>query len=502
MPSLPLEADDPERIGAYRLIGRLGEGGQGVVYLGEAPDGRRVAIKVLKTTSPSALARFAREMEAAKRVAPFCTAAVLESSTTGRYPYVVSEYVEGPSLQRRVQEQGPLTGGDLDRLMVNTASALTAIHGAGIVHRDLKPANVLLGPDGPRVVDFGIARAVDAETATQMVGTPAYFAPEWLRGEPPTPASDVFAWAGTMVYAATGRPPFGGGGDIPALLHRIADEPPDLSGVPERVRGLLAECLEKDPARRPTARSLLIRLADPSAGPQEPSAAEQAPPARPAPDPSAPSVHEVPRPAAQPTVQPTSPAPAGQERIRTRAVVAAILVATMSIFASAVLTLSRGDGDDEGGQSARTASPVQNARAPERSPEQPAGRSGDDAPPSPDADGGGPGVPAAFGGVWKGRVSSPSLLGGENVSTVTITLTAGETTGKAVYSDWGCDNELTVTEVAGSTVTFREVPTSAYGREGFCIGGTVRLTLNGDRMSYESPSPLGAGATTGGLTRG
>ncbi|WP_119729129.1 serine/threonine-protein kinase [Thermomonospora amylolytica] len=486
MPSLPLEAGDPERIGAYRLTGRLGEGGQGVVYLGEAPDGRRVAVKVLKATSPAALTRFAREMEAAKRVAPFCTAAVLESSTTGRHPYVVSEYVEGPSLQQRVQERGPLTGGDLDRLMVNTASALTAVHGAGIVHRDLKPANVLLGPDGPRVVDFGIARAVDAETHTQMVGTPAYFAPEWLRGEPPTPASDVFAWAGTMVYAATGHPPFGGGGNIPALMNRIATEPPDLSGVPERVRGLLAECLDKDPARRPTARSLLVRLADPSAGAQGSPPPAQAPPTRPSHGHQADAGH-----------QPTRPAPDGQGHGRTVALVAAAVAATAAIVLGAVFLLDR--NGDEGGRDARTASPTTDVRQSGR----PSGQGGT-ANPSPGADdNGGQGVPAAFGGTWKGEVSSPSVLGGENVSQVTITLTAGKSKGTAVYSDWECTNDLTVTGVTGSTVEFSEVPTSTYGREGFCIGGTVRLTLNGEgRMSYESPSPLGAGTTTGSLTRG
>ncbi|MGK5556461.1 serine/threonine-protein kinase, partial [Actinomadura kijaniata] len=263
----PLSPDDPREVGRWRLTGRLGEGGQGVVYLGRDSAGRRVAVKTLKSADPEARARFAREMEAARRVAPFCTAAVLDSSADAARPYVVSEFVDGPSLQRRVAERGPLRGGDLERLAVNTASALAAIHGAGVVHRDLKPANVLLGPDGPRVVDFGIARAVDAGTRTRPMGTPSYSAPESLAGYPPTPASDVFAWAGTMVYAATGRPPFGRSDRMSAAVRRIAHEEPDLDGVPPFLRGLLAECLDEDPARRPAARDLMVRLVDPSAGP-------------------------------------------------------------------------------------------------------------------------------------------------------------------------------------------------------------------------------------------
>ncbi|MBA9007374.1 serine/threonine-protein kinase [Thermomonospora cellulosilytica] len=483
MPSLALQSDDPGRIGRYRLLGRLGEGGQGVVYLGEAPDGRRVAVKVLKTASEAARARFAREMQAAQRVAPFCTAAVLEASAEGPRPYVVSEFVEGPSLKQRVAERGPLTGGDLDRLMVNTASGLTAIHGAGIVHRDLKPANVLLGPDGPRVVDFGIARAVDAETHTQMVGTPAYFAPEWLRGEPPTPASDVFAWAGTMVYAATGRPPFGGGDNIPALMHRIATERPDLSGVPERVRGLLAECLDKDPARRPTARDLLMWLTDPAAAAsatQPPPVAQTSPVGRPS--------------ETSPGHQQTMPAPPRKGRGLPLALAAGVALA--ALIAVLVVAFAWPDDGDPGADDRPTRPPAttQGRTTP------PAGGGG--GAPSTDGGGDGQGVPQAFAGTWKGNVSAPSLLGGENASRVTITLQAGRNEGQAVYPDWGCTNRLTLSGVTGSTVEFTEATTTPQGTTGFCIGGTVRLTLQGDRMSYDSPSPLGTGSTTGTLTRG
>ncbi|REE98913.1 serine/threonine-protein kinase [Thermomonospora umbrina] len=479
MPSLPLEADDPREIGQYRLLARLGEGGQGIVYLGDGPDGRRVAVKVLKATSEAALSRFAREMESAKRVAPFCTAAVLDSSTAGRHPYVVSEFVEGPSLQQRVQERGPLEGGDLDRLMVNTASGLTAIHGAGIVHRDLKPANVLLGPDGPRVVDFGIARAVDAETHTQMVGTPAYFAPEWLRGEPPTPASDVFAWAGTMVYAATGRPPFGGGGNIPALMHRISSEQPDLSGVPDRVLGLLLECLDKDPQRRPTARALLVRLADPSAERTVP------------PSDAAPPVQTAGVPLGRQETVTASPV---KRRGRTGLLVGATVVVTALVVLGTVGLVAL-LGDDDGDPN-RTL-PGSTSSRPETT-----SNGGTAQPTGGTTTGSGQGVPAAFSGTWEGKVSTPSLLGGTNDTDVTLTLTEGSADGRAVYHAWGCTNALKLTAAGPSTADFTETVVTDKADTSICTGGTVKLTLDGGGLRYESPNLIGGGTTTGTLRRG
>ncbi|SEF80345.1 Serine/threonine protein kinase [Thermomonospora echinospora] len=268
MPVLPLdEGHDPREVGPYRLLGRLGEGGQGVVYLGEAPDGRQVAVKTLKLdglppgADAEARRRLAKEVEAAMRVEPFCTARVLDFSVEGPLPYVVGEYVPGPSLFERVDEQGPLHEDALIRLIIQSVSGLTAIHDAGIVHRDLKPSNLLMGPDGARVVDFGIARLAEARTRTgRLIGTPSYFSPEQLEGRPATTASDVFAWAGTMVFAATGRAPFGYADydhEMPALFRRILEDEPDLGGVPERVLPLLRLCLDKDPANRPVAWSIL-----------------------------------------------------------------------------------------------------------------------------------------------------------------------------------------------------------------------------------------------------
>ncbi|MFI6788707.1 WD40 repeat domain-containing serine/threonine protein kinase [Nonomuraea sp. NPDC050383] len=258
-----LHADEPREIGGYRLLGGLGDGGQGSVYLGEDAGGRLVAVKVLHARlmgNDRATRRFLQECVIAGRVAAFCTARVIDSGLAAGRPYIVSEYVPGPSLRELVAEEGPRTGGALDRLAVGTVAALGAIHRAGIVHRDFKPANVLCGPDGPRVIDFGIAKGVEAATsASTVVGTPGYMAPEQIAGDPATPASDLFAWAATMAYAATGRTLFAGE-SIPAVMHRILTEQPDLSGVDEPLRSLLAACLDKRPAARPSAADALSAL--------------------------------------------------------------------------------------------------------------------------------------------------------------------------------------------------------------------------------------------------
>ncbi|WP_431904671.1 serine/threonine-protein kinase [Micromonospora carbonacea] len=260
----PLGPRDPGRAGPYELLGRLGSGGQGVVYLGRDRQGRLVAVKMLDLSAPPdprARARFAKEIDAARRVAPFCTAQILFADVDDDPPYVVSEYIEGPTLHRHVQERGPLAGNVLHRLAVGTATALAAIHQAGVVHCDLKPDNVVLGADGPRVIDFGIARALDV-TATvtgRIMGTAAYLAPERFRDDEVGPASDVFAWAAMIAYAATGRPPFGTGA-VAAVLHRVLHDPPDLTGFSGPLAELVAECLAKDHRARPPADQVLLRL--------------------------------------------------------------------------------------------------------------------------------------------------------------------------------------------------------------------------------------------------
>lgn len=267
----PLRPTDPRVLGGYRLEAVLGEGGQGIVYLGEGPAGERVAIKWLRpelAADQEMVRRFLREVSAAKRVAPFCTAQVIDVGAEDARPYIVSEYIEGQSLAQAIPQTGPRTGNALHRLAIGTATALAAIHQAGIVHRDLKPPNVILGSDGPRVIDFGISKALGSHTAltSTMIGTPAYMAPEQLAGGPIGPAADLFAWAGTIAYAANGRAPFGND-TMPAVINRVLRMQPDLGDIRQPLRGILLDCLNKNPALRPTARQVIDRLlvSDPAA---------------------------------------------------------------------------------------------------------------------------------------------------------------------------------------------------------------------------------------------
>ncbi|WP_217707145.1 serine/threonine-protein kinase [Nonomuraea rhodomycinica] len=273
MPSISrLNPGDPATLGGYEIKGRLGEGGQGVVYLGEDREGGRVAVKWLRphlAGDAVAAERFAREAAAARRVAPFCTAKVLATGVHDERPYIVSEYVDGPSLQEAVARDGPRTDAALHRLAIGTVTALAAIHQAGIVHRDLSPGNVLLGADGPRVIDFGIARALDAtSTITSMpVGTPAFMAPEQILAQAVGPAADMFAWGSTILFAASGAGPFAAS-SVPTIIQRVLYTEPDLTPLAEPLRELVAACLAKDPARRPTAEQVIMRLL------QSPSSAE------------------------------------------------------------------------------------------------------------------------------------------------------------------------------------------------------------------------------------
>ncbi|GAB2942300.1 serine/threonine-protein kinase [Nonomuraea sp. N2-4H] len=258
----PLLPGDPQQLGGYELLGRLGEGGQGVVYLAKTPMDVRVAIKWLRPSDDEdSVARFLREAEVARRVAAFCTAAVLSTGKEHGRPYIVSEYVEGRSLDRVVRENGPLAGGDLERLAIGTATALAAIHEAGVVHRDFKPGNVIMSASGPRVIDFGIARTLDPATMTSstQIGTPAYMAPEQILGQGVGPAADMFSWAGAMVFASCGRAPFGSDGTH-AVMSRVLNEDPQLGALEGKLADLARRCLSKDPADRPTAMEVITQL--------------------------------------------------------------------------------------------------------------------------------------------------------------------------------------------------------------------------------------------------
>ncbi|MGV9377321.1 serine/threonine-protein kinase [Nonomuraea sp. NPDC003707] len=265
MPQIsPLVAGDPTQLGSFRLSGRIGEGGQGIVYLGVNDNGEQAAIKLLHvkfTGDTIARSRFARELKAAKRVASFCTARVMEADLDGNTPYIASEYIDGRALRDIIETDGPLTGTVLDRLAIGTATALTAIHHASIVHRDFKPDNVLIAADGPRVVDFGIARIIDSTgtITSRAIGTPAYMAPEQIAGDDVGPYTDVFSWGATIAFAATGTPAFEGK-SIAVVLNRILNHEVDVGMMPEPLRGVVSSALSKSPADRPSADQILLRL--------------------------------------------------------------------------------------------------------------------------------------------------------------------------------------------------------------------------------------------------
>jgi MFS family permease len=268
-----LIAGDPTHIGPYRLIARLGAGGMGLVYLGRSEVGRTVTVKVVQAEHaghPEFRRRFAREVAAARRVGGSWTAAVLDADPEAAVPWVATQYIPGPDLRTVVAEDfGPLPEHSVRTLANRLALALEAVHEAGLIHRDLKPSNVLVTVDGPRVIDFGIARAMDSlagdsvHTRTGMlIGSPGFMSPEQVRGLELTPASDVFCLGAVLVYAATGRHLFGARDTgLNAHLFRVAEEEADLTGVPEPLVDLVRACLHKDPAQRPTPREVAARTA-------------------------------------------------------------------------------------------------------------------------------------------------------------------------------------------------------------------------------------------------
>ena len=267
-----LQNVDPQQIGKYRLLGRLGSGGMGRVYLGRSPGGRLVAVKLIRSEfaeSSEFRTRFKREVAAARQVSGIFTAPVVDADPDAPEPWLVTAYVDGPSLADALESKGPLPTTSVLTLAAGLAEGLGAIHSAGTVHRDLKPSNVLLARDGPRIIDFGISRATDATGLTTpglVIGSPGFMSPEQAEGREVGPPSDIFALGAVLTFAATGEGPFGAG-TTPALLYRIVHSPPSTDRLPKQIRSLVEQCLAKDPQQRPTTDQILAELGAPQLSP-------------------------------------------------------------------------------------------------------------------------------------------------------------------------------------------------------------------------------------------
>ncbi|GHD28863.1 protein kinase domain-containing protein [Streptomyces galbus] len=371
---MPAHRDDPKSVGGYRIVGRLGSGGMGVVYRGRARSGREVAVKVVHSQYAEDgvfRIRFRQEIEAVRKVSGAFTAPVVDADPEAARPWMATQYVPGPSLADHIRAHGPLRGTALRRLALGLLEALRDIHRAGVVHRDLKPANVLIADDGPRVIDFGISRAAGNQTLTEtghMIGTPPFMSPEQLTdARSAGPASDVFSLGSLLVYAATGRGPFDA--DSPYLTaYQVLTAEPDLTGLPEPLRAVLAGCLAKEADDRPALDDLAGRLAEalPTSAPDDdPTVALRRPDPEPtAPDPAgsraggpvaADAQAESPAPDAH--AEPQAPVPAPPRRPRRRARLLA-LSAGAAVLATALTAylLSRPDGGTAGPDAGRSPS--------------------------------------------------------------------------------------------------------------------------------------------------
>ncbi len=326
MAMMRLRREDPRIVGPYRLHRRLGAGGMGVVYLGSDRRGQRVALKLIRSElaeDPEFRTRFAREIAAASRIRGGCTARVMGSDIEADRPWLATAYVPGPSLYKRVGDEGALGWPEVARIGAALADGLVKVHEAGVVHRDLKPSNILLSPKGPRIIDFGIAWSRGASTLTHVgtaVGSPGFLAPEQVRGAAVTPATDVFAFGATLAYALTGDSPFGSGASSEVMLYRVVHEEPDLSGVPPQLAPLVRACLAKESTERPGAAALHERLSELAArgaaltGGRAGQARAAAPPHAPAGHPAQAAPNGVPAPGRAPGPAVGARARAGAER--------------------------------------------------------------------------------------------------------------------------------------------------------------------------------------------
>jgi hypothetical protein len=429
-------------------------------------------------------------------VASFCTAQILDADVSGASPYIVSEYIEGRSLGDVVDNDGPRTGGVLERLAIGTATALSAIHQAGVVHRDFKPANVLLGPDGPRVIDFGIARGLDVTaTVGELRGTPAYMAPEQMNGMPAGPAADMFAWAVTMVFAATGRSPFGSD-TLPAIIQRVLYADPDVSALPGRLRELVTACLSKDPSARPAAQDVLIRLLGHTpAAPADALREGTTLSAGLGQEPTRPVYHSAPP-------HPHPPPPPGGPVVRRRGVGTAVAVAAGVIVllgagAAGALAVAGAFSSTPGPDPSRSAvaapapgGPTATASADVRSASPAvAGPTSVTTAVSPVRSGAATGIPA-------GRQPTSST---HPTYAITMTLQGGGTTGSTFYPSLGCQGRLSLVPASpGGPVRLREHITAG----GCTSAGEFVVRLSGGDLSFSyEPDTSRSPASYGTLTR-
>jgi Protein kinase domain len=320
-----LQAGDPQRMGPYWIEARLGAGGMGRVYLGRSPGGRHVAIKVIRpelAEDGEFRARFAREVAAARKVSGIFTAPVVDADLDGPVPWLATSYVPGPPLSDVVAARGPLDAGLVLALAAGLAEGLAVIHAAGVVHRDLKPSNVLLAEDGPRLIDFGISRSMEASPLTgtgTVVGSPGFMSPEQAQGRDVGPPSDIFSLGAVLAFAAAGEGPFGEGSTI-SLLYRVVTSEPNTNGLPAEIRPMIDRCLAKDPWRRPTAAQLLTELSTVPPATQAlpgPAPSGAAPSGWAAPHVVVPLTHPPTERAARPTMPPGGGAPVLEPTVTT-----------------------------------------------------------------------------------------------------------------------------------------------------------------------------------------
>ncbi|MEU4132021.1 serine/threonine-protein kinase [Streptomyces wuyuanensis] len=544
----PLEAGEPRTIGAYRLLGRLGAGGMGRVYLARSEGGRTVAVKVVHphfALDEQFRARFRREVEAARRVGGAWTAPVLDADPDAPVPWVATGFVAGPALGAAVAGHGPLPEHTVRTLGAGLAEALAAVHALGLVHRDVKPSNVLLTLDGPRLIDFGIARATDGTasltTTGVSVGSPGYMAPEQIVGSGEvTGAADVFSLGAVLAYAATGTAPFPGDSSA-ALLYKVVHEEPELGALTGELRELVGGCLAKDPSARPAPAVLARRLAPAGAGASvaagwlpgplveqvsrtavrlldlEPASVDDpvasgpvpftgqamgvfGPPIDPVPATPPPMPTPPPRQAAAPkerkpggrlslsvTTRDESDRPGGSRKVScTVALAVAGALAAVTVGAGVLFDLFPGGG---GG-------PDDTAVQPPASSETGAPTDGGTGPAE---------VPKTFAGTWEGSVTAAGLPAGTMKVTIEPGRRTGEQVGKAEQTDilgnFICEDLLTATSADARTlvVDARRGPRS----KGMCSESTkgLRLELSGGTLRYVSADAR-AGNPVGDLTRG